>query len=53
MRLRRGELVYLRPYCDTQTVAEVCERLARRGMAEAAAPPIEEWGSGPREETTT
>ena len=42
LRLQRGRLVYLRAYCDTQKVAEVCERLARRGMAEAAAPPIEE-----------
>ena len=42
LRLRRGRLVYLRAYCDTQKVAEVCERLARMGVAEAAAPPIEE-----------
>lgn len=42
LRLRRGRLVYLRAYCDTQKVAEACERLARRGLAEAAAPHIEE-----------
>ena len=42
LRLRRGRLVYLRAYCDTQKVAEVCERLAWMGVAEAAAPPIEE-----------
>ncbi len=42
MRLRRGKLVYLRAYCDTQNVAEVCDRLAGRGLAVAAAPPIEE-----------
>ena len=41
MRLRRGSLVYLCAYCDTQKIAEVCDRLAARGMAEAAAPPIE------------
>ena len=29
LRLRRGRLVYLHAYCDTQKVAEVCERLAR------------------------
>ena len=40
MRLRQGRLVYLRGYCDTHKVAEVCDRLARQGMAEAAAPPI-------------
>ena len=42
LRLQRGRLVYLHAYLDTQKVAEVCERLARQGMAEAAAPPIEE-----------
>ena len=42
MRLRQGRLVYLHAYCDTQKVAEVCDRLARQGMSEAAAPPIEE-----------
>lgn len=42
MRLRRGKLVSIHAYTDTQKVAEVCDRLAARGMAEAAAPPIEE-----------
>lgn len=42
IRLRRGKLVYLHAYLDTQKVAEVCDRLAARGMAEATAPPIEE-----------
>ena len=42
MRLQRGKLAYLHAYCDTQKVAEVCERLARQGMAEAAAQPVEE-----------
>jgi ketosteroid isomerase-like protein len=42
MRLRRGKLIYLHAYCDTQKVAEVCDRLAARGMTEAAAQPIEE-----------
>jgi ketosteroid isomerase-like protein len=41
MRLRWGKLVYLHAYLDTQKVAEVCDRLAQSGMAEAAAPPIE------------
>ena len=40
LRLRRGKIVSLHAYCDTQKVAEVCDRLAARGMAEAAAPPI-------------
>ncbi len=42
LRLRWGKLVYLHAYLDTQKVAEVCDRLAERGMAVAAAPPIEE-----------
>jgi ketosteroid isomerase-like protein len=42
LRLRNGKLVYLHAYLDTQKVAEVCDRLATRGMAAAAAPPIEE-----------
>lgn len=41
LRLRWGRLVYLHAYLDTQKVAEVCDRLAAGGMAEAAAPPIE------------
>lgn len=41
LRLHWGKLVYLHAYLDTQKVAEVCDRLAARGMAEAAAPPIE------------
>ena len=41
VRLRWGKLVYLHAYLDTQKVAEVCDRLAAGGMAEAAAPPIE------------
>lgn len=41
IRLRRGRIVALRASCDTQKVAAVCERLATRGMADAAAPPIE------------
>jgi hypothetical protein len=42
MRLRRGKVVYLHAYLDTQKVAEVCDRLAARGMISASAPPIEE-----------
>lgn len=42
MRLRNGKVVYLHAYLDTQKVAEVCDRLAARGMASASAPPIEE-----------
>jgi ketosteroid isomerase-like protein len=41
IRLRRGRIVELRAYSDTQKVAAVCERLAARGVAEAAAPPFE------------
>lgn len=42
LRLRRGRLVSLQVYLDTQKVAEVCDRLAAGGMTEAAAPPIDE-----------
>lgn len=42
LRLRRGTLVSLHVYLDTQKVAEVCDRLAADGMAEAAASPIHE-----------
>jgi ketosteroid isomerase-like protein len=42
MRLRRGRLVGLHAYLDTQRVAEVCQRLAAQGVAEAAMPPIED-----------
>lgn len=42
IRLRNGKVTYLHAYLDTQKVAEVCDRLAAGGMAEAAAPPIEE-----------
>lgn len=42
LRLRRGRIVSLHAYCDTQKVAAVCDRRAARGMAEAGAPPIQE-----------
>ena len=40
LRFSWGRLVGLRAYLDTQKVEEVCERLAREGVEEAAAPPI-------------
>lgn len=51
IRLRRRKVVYLHAYLDTQKVAEVCDRLAERGMAEAAAPPIEDQDLESRRET--
>ena len=42
LRLRRGRLVALYAYLDTQKVADACDRLAAGGMVEAAAPPIDE-----------
>ena len=42
LRLRRGRIVALHAYCDTQKVAAVCDRLAAGGLAEAGAPPIQE-----------
>jgi ketosteroid isomerase-like protein len=42
MKLQRGKITYIHAYLDTQKVAEMCDRLAEHGMAEAAAPPIEE-----------
>lgn len=41
LRLRRGTITELHADCDTQRVAAVCDRLAARGLAEAATPPIE------------
>ena len=38
LRLRWGRIVYLREYLDSQRVAEVCRRLAERGVSEAADP---------------
>lgn len=41
IRLVKGKITYLRAYCDTQKISEVCDRLAAGGMAVAAAPPID------------
>jgi ketosteroid isomerase-like protein len=40
LRLRRGRVIYLHEYLDSQRMAEVCRRLARRGLSEAAAEPV-------------
>ena len=40
LRLRWGRVIYLHEYLDSQRVAEVCLRLARQGVREAAAEPI-------------
>jgi len=40
LRLRRGRVIYLHEYLDSQRVAEVCRRLAGQGVSEAAAEPI-------------
>ncbi len=40
MRLRWGRAVYVHAYLDTEVLAESCRRMARAGIAEAAAPPI-------------
>jgi len=40
LRLRRGRVIYLHEYLDSQRVAAVCLRLARQGVSEAAAEPV-------------
>ena len=40
LRLRRGRLIYLHEYLDSQRVAKVCQRLAAKGVSEAAAEPL-------------
>ena len=40
LRLRRGRLIYLHEYLDSQRVAEVCRELVEQGVSEAAAEPI-------------
>jgi ketosteroid isomerase-like protein len=40
LRLRRGRVIYLHEYLDSQRVAAVCLRLARQGVSEAAADPV-------------
>lgn len=42
-RFSWGRLVSLHAYPDTQKVQDVCERRAREGIDEAAAPPILTW----------
>lgn len=41
IRLVRGRIVSLHAYCDSQKIADVCERLAASGLAEVSAPPID------------
>jgi ketosteroid isomerase-like protein len=40
LRLRRGRVVSLHAYEDSQAVARACAVMAERGVTEAAAPPI-------------
>jgi ketosteroid isomerase-like protein len=40
IRLRRGKATYIHAYLDTEKVTAICDRLARAGVAEAAAEPI-------------
>ena len=40
LRLRRGRVIYLHEYLDSQRVAAVLRRLARQGVSEAAAEPV-------------
>jgi ketosteroid isomerase-like protein len=40
IRIRRGRVVYLHAYEDSQKVAEACRRMADAGIEEAAAAPI-------------
>lgn len=40
MHLRWGRVVSIRPYLDTQAVADACARAARGGVAEGMAAPI-------------
>lgn len=42
IKMRWGKVVYLHAYLDTQRAAALCQRLAAYGIAEAAAPPIED-----------
>jgi ketosteroid isomerase-like protein len=41
VRVRRGRVVCLHAYEDSQAVAAACQQMAAHGIAEAAAPPIE------------
>jgi ketosteroid isomerase-like protein len=43
LRLRRGHVIYLHEYLDSQRVAAVCRRLARQGVSGAAAEPVTDW----------
>jgi ketosteroid isomerase-like protein len=40
IHLRWGKADYIHAYLDTEKVTAICERLARAGVEEAAAPPI-------------
>ena len=41
IRVRWGKVAYFHAYLDTQMIARACEEMARAGIAEAAAAPIE------------
>jgi ketosteroid isomerase-like protein len=40
IRLQRGKATYIHAYLDTEKVTEICQRLAKEGVEEAAAEPI-------------
>jgi|SRR5438105_11545542 len=40
LRIRRGKIVYVHAYEDSQTVAQACRRMADAGIEEAGAAPI-------------
>jgi ketosteroid isomerase-like protein len=42
IKMRWGKVVYLHAYLDTQLVAALCDRLAKHGISEAMAVPIED-----------
>lgn len=42
IKMKWGKVFYLHAYLDTQLAAALCERLAKQGLAEASAAPIED-----------
>lgn len=42
IKMKWGKVVYLHAYLDTQLAAALCERLAKTGLEEAKAAPIED-----------
>ena len=43
LRLQWGRLVSIHVYLDSQKIAQECQRMTQQGIAEAAAPPIEDY----------